>query len=145
VGPPGQPLLSCARFFPFTRTWTPPCQLRPQQILRAWRHAQSSRESIDASATSRAYREPRPPGSPLPPLLPTFATTTAAERGWGAKPTEREEELHRGWIPRCSPGRAQGRVAAFLKLVELCKGLVMLPCLASSVEVYGIVLLLADG
>jgi hypothetical protein len=28
-------------------------------------------------------------------------------------------------------------VAGFLKLVELCKGLVVLPCLASSVEVYG--------
>jgi hypothetical protein len=29
-------------------------------------------------------------------------------------------------------------VAGFLKLVELCKGLIVLPCLASSVEVYGI-------
>jgi hypothetical protein len=28
-------------------------------------------------------------------------------------------------------------VAGFLKLVELCKGLVVLPCLASLVEVYG--------
>jgi hypothetical protein len=28
-------------------------------------------------------------------------------------------------------------VVGFLKLVELCKGLVVLPCLASSVEVYG--------
>jgi hypothetical protein len=27
-------------------------------------------------------------------------------------------------------------VAGFLKLVELCKGLVMLPCLVSSVEMY---------
>jgi hypothetical protein len=27
-------------------------------------------------------------------------------------------------------------VASFLKLVELCKGLVVLPCLASLVEVY---------
>jgi hypothetical protein len=36
-------------------------------------------------------------------------------------------------------------VAGFLKLVELCKGLVVLPCLASSVEVYGSGLLLADG
>jgi hypothetical protein len=27
-------------------------------------------------------------------------------------------------------------VAGFLKLVELCKGLVVLPCLASLVEVY---------
>jgi hypothetical protein len=33
----------------------------------------------------------------------------------------------------------------FLKLVELCKDLVVLPCLASSVEVYGIGHLLADG
>jgi hypothetical protein len=36
-------------------------------------------------------------------------------------------------------------VAGFLKLVELCKGLVVLPCLASSIEVYGIGRLLADG
>jgi hypothetical protein len=36
-------------------------------------------------------------------------------------------------------------VVGFLKLVELCKGLVVLPCLASSVEVYGIGRLLADG
>jgi hypothetical protein len=36
-------------------------------------------------------------------------------------------------------------VAGFLKLVELCKGLIVLPCLASSVEVYGIGRLLADG
>jgi hypothetical protein len=28
-------------------------------------------------------------------------------------------------------------VAGFLKLLELCKGLVVLPCLASLVEVYG--------
>jgi hypothetical protein len=35
--------------------------------------------------------------------------------------------------------------SGFLKLVELCKGLVVLPCLASSVEVYGIGRLLADG
>jgi hypothetical protein len=28
-------------------------------------------------------------------------------------------------------------VAGFLKLVELCKGLVVLPCLASLVHVYG--------
>jgi hypothetical protein len=27
-------------------------------------------------------------------------------------------------------------VAVFLKLVELCKGLIVLPCLASLVEVY---------
>jgi hypothetical protein len=36
-------------------------------------------------------------------------------------------------------------VAGFLKLVELCKGLVVLPCLASSVEVYGKSRSLADG
>jgi hypothetical protein len=36
-------------------------------------------------------------------------------------------------------------VAGFLKLVELYKGLVVLPYLASSVEVYGSGLLLADG
>jgi hypothetical protein len=36
-------------------------------------------------------------------------------------------------------------VAGFLKLVELCKGLVVLPCLASSVEVYGIHDPLVDG
>jgi hypothetical protein len=29
-------------------------------------------------------------------------------------------------------------VAGFLKLVELCIGLVVLPCLVSSVEMYGI-------
>jgi hypothetical protein len=29
-------------------------------------------------------------------------------------------------------------VASFLKLVELCKGLVVVPCLASLVEVYGV-------
>jgi hypothetical protein len=29
-------------------------------------------------------------------------------------------------------------VADFLKLVEVCKGLVVLPCLASSIEVYEI-------
>jgi hypothetical protein len=28
-------------------------------------------------------------------------------------------------------------IVGFVKLVELCKGLVVLPCLASSVEVYG--------
>jgi hypothetical protein len=28
-------------------------------------------------------------------------------------------------------------IAGFLKLVELCKGLVVLPCLASLVKVYG--------
>jgi hypothetical protein len=36
-------------------------------------------------------------------------------------------------------------VAGFLKLVELCKRLVVLPCLASSVEMYRIDRLLADG
>jgi hypothetical protein len=36
-------------------------------------------------------------------------------------------------------------VPGFLKLVELCKGLVVLPCLASLVEVYGIHDPLADG
>jgi hypothetical protein len=29
-------------------------------------------------------------------------------------------------------------IMGFLKLVELCKGLVVLPCLASLVEVYGV-------
>jgi hypothetical protein len=29
-------------------------------------------------------------------------------------------------------------VAGFLKLVELCKGLIVVPCLASLVEVYGV-------
>jgi hypothetical protein len=36
-------------------------------------------------------------------------------------------------------------VAGFLKLMELCKGLVVLPCLASSVEVYGIHDPMVDG
>ena len=36
-------------------------------------------------------------------------------------------------------------VAGFRKLVELCKGLVVLPCLASLVEVYGSHDPLADG
>jgi hypothetical protein len=36
-------------------------------------------------------------------------------------------------------------VADFLKLVELCKGLVVLPCLASLVEVYVIHDTLTDG
>jgi hypothetical protein len=36
-------------------------------------------------------------------------------------------------------------IAGFLKLVELCKGLVVSPCLASSEEVYGIHDPLADG
>jgi hypothetical protein len=36
-------------------------------------------------------------------------------------------------------------VAGFLKLVELCKGLVVLPCLTSLVELYGIHDPLEDG
>jgi hypothetical protein len=36
-------------------------------------------------------------------------------------------------------------VAGFLKLVELYKGLIVLPCLASLVEVYGIHDPLGDG
>jgi hypothetical protein len=36
-------------------------------------------------------------------------------------------------------------VAGFLKLVELCKGLVVLPCLVSSVEMYEIHDLVANG
>jgi hypothetical protein len=36
-------------------------------------------------------------------------------------------------------------ITGFLKLVELCKGLVVLPCLASLVEVYEIHDPLADG
>jgi hypothetical protein len=36
-------------------------------------------------------------------------------------------------------------IAGFLKLVELCKGLVVLPCLASLVKVYGIHDPLVDG
>jgi hypothetical protein len=36
-------------------------------------------------------------------------------------------------------------IASFLKLVELCKGLVVLPCLASLVEAYGSHDPLADG
>jgi hypothetical protein len=32
-----------------------------------------------------------------------------------------------------------------MKLVELYKGLIVLPCVASSVEVYGIGRILADG
>jgi hypothetical protein len=34
--------------------------------------------------------------------------------------------------------RSLETIASFLKLVELCKGLIVLPCLASLVEVYGI-------
>jgi hypothetical protein len=34
--------------------------------------------------------------------------------------------------------RSQETVAGFLKLVDLCKGLVLVPCLASLVEVYGV-------
>jgi hypothetical protein len=39
----------------------------------------------------------------------------------------------------------QETVVGFLKLVELCKGLVVLPRLASLVEAYGIHDPLADG
>jgi hypothetical protein len=41
--------------------------------------------------------------------------------------------------------RSLETVAGFLKLVELCKGLIVLPCLASLVEVYGIHDPLIDG
>jgi hypothetical protein len=41
--------------------------------------------------------------------------------------------------------RSLETVADFLKVVELCKGLVVLPCLASLVEVHGIHDPLADG
>jgi hypothetical protein len=41
--------------------------------------------------------------------------------------------------------RSLETVAGFLKLEELCKGLVVLPCLASLVEMYGIHDPLADG
>jgi hypothetical protein len=41
--------------------------------------------------------------------------------------------------------RSLETVAGFLKLVKLYKGLVVLPCLASLVEVYGIHDPLADG
>jgi hypothetical protein len=34
--------------------------------------------------------------------------------------------------------RSLETVAGFLKLVELCKGLAVVPCLASLVEVYGV-------
>jgi hypothetical protein len=34
--------------------------------------------------------------------------------------------------------RSLETIAGFLKLVELCKGLVVVPCLASLVDVYGI-------
>jgi hypothetical protein len=34
--------------------------------------------------------------------------------------------------------RSLETVAGFLKLVKLCKGLVVVPCLASLVEVYGV-------
>jgi hypothetical protein len=40
--------------------------------------------------------------------------------------------------------RSLETVAGFLKLVELCKGLVVLPCRTSMVEVYGIHDPLAD-
>ena len=41
--------------------------------------------------------------------------------------------------------RSLENVAGFLKLVKLCKGLVVLPCLVSLVEMYGIHDPLADG
>jgi hypothetical protein len=41
--------------------------------------------------------------------------------------------------------RSLETVAGFLKLVKLCKRLIVLPCLASLVEVYGIHEPLADG
>jgi hypothetical protein len=41
--------------------------------------------------------------------------------------------------------RSLETVAGFLKLVELCKGLVVLPYIGSLVEVYGIHDPLADG
>jgi hypothetical protein len=41
--------------------------------------------------------------------------------------------------------RSLDTVAGFLKLVELCKGLVVFPCLASLVEVYEIHDSMADG
>jgi hypothetical protein len=40
---------------------------------------------------------------------------------------------------------ASYKLVGFLKLVELCKGLVVLPCLASLVEVYEIHDPLGDG
>jgi hypothetical protein len=48
----------------------------------------------------------------------------------------------RRWIPALL---FVATVAGFLKLVELGKGLIVLPCLASLVEVYGIHDPLADG
>jgi hypothetical protein len=41
--------------------------------------------------------------------------------------------------------RSLETVAGFLKLVELCRGLVVLPCLASLVQVYEIHNPVADG
>ena len=49
--------------------------------------------------------------------------------------------VRRGILASALPINCSG----FWKLVELCKGLVVLHCLASSVEVYGIGRLLADG
>jgi hypothetical protein len=48
----------------------------------------------------------------------------------------------RGGVPALELLRT---VAGFLKLMKLCKGLIVLPCLATSVEVYGSGLPLADG
>jgi hypothetical protein len=41
--------------------------------------------------------------------------------------------------------RCLNTVAGFLKQVELCKGIIVLPCLTSMVEMYGIHDPLADG
>ena len=41
--------------------------------------------------------------------------------------------------------RSLETITGFLKQVELCKGLIVLPCLASSLEVYGFGRLLKDG
>jgi hypothetical protein len=70
--------------------------------------------------------------------------TTLPERGKGSRGVGRYREvlelillrwLFRRGIPMlCS----LETVADFLKLVELSKGLVVLPCIASLVEVYGI-------
>jgi hypothetical protein len=51
--------------------------------------------------------------------------------------------LFRRGIPVSPPSRRT--VAGFLKLVELCRGFVVLPCLTSSIEVYGIHDPVADG
>jgi hypothetical protein len=48
-------------------------------------------------------------------------------------------------VRRGIPAIALRRNCGFRKLVELCKGLVVLPCLTSLIEVYGIHDPLADG